>query len=165
MEYEILFQKIIKLLSKTNYVVLATANKDGIVTASKMCVVSDGTILYFQTDYGFEKARNIRENPNVAVVVDNIYFKGQATIIGKSADNAYFVEKMKERHYRTYENYTNLPNQILIKVELTECRIWGIWHSQDEKSGIVSSEEAIKVLNLKNKNLRKIKCDNLKGGY
>ena len=82
MEFEILLQKIIKLLSKTNYVVLATASKDGIVTASKMCVISNGTTLYFQTDSNFEKARNIIDNPNVAITIENIYFKGQATIVG-----------------------------------------------------------------------------------
>ena len=66
---------------------------------------------------------------------------------------------------RTYENYTNLPHQILIKVNLTECRIWGIWQNNDICDDSVVREESIKVLNLKNKQLTKIKCDNLKGGY
>lgn len=164
MEYELLLEKMVKLLSKTNYVVLATASKDGIVTASKMCVIAEGTTLYFQTDSKFEKARNIIENPNVAITIENIYFKGQATIIGHPSENQYFVEKMKERHYQTYENYTDLPNQILIKVSLTECRIWGIWQNNDIGDNVVK-EESIKVLNLKNRQLTKIKCDNLKGGY
>ena len=72
MEYDLLLEKIINLLSRVNYVVLATASKDGIVTASKMCVISDGTTLYFQTDYNFEKTRNIMENPNVAITIENI---------------------------------------------------------------------------------------------
>ena len=96
MEYELLLEKMVKLLSKTNYVVLATASKDGVVTASKMCVIADGTTLYFQTDSYFEKARNIMENPNVAITIENIYFKGQATIIGHPSENQFFVEKMKE---------------------------------------------------------------------
>lgn len=165
MQYELLLKKITKLLSKTNYVVLATASKDGVVTASKMCVIADGTILYFQTDSNFEKARNIMENPNVAITTQNIYFKGQATIIGHPSENQFFVEKMKERHYQTYENYTDLPNQILIEVILTECRIWGIWQNNEIGDDRVVKEESIKVLNLKNKQLTKIKCDNLKGGY
>ena len=57
MEYDLLLEKITNLLSRVNYVVLATASKDGVVTASKMCVISDGTALYFQTDSNFEKAR------------------------------------------------------------------------------------------------------------
>ena len=165
MEYDLLLQKIMKLLSKTNYVVLATASKDGIVTASKMCVISDGTTLYFQTDSNFEKARNIMENPNVAITIENIYFKGQAIITGHPSQNQFFVEKMKERHYQTYENYTNLHNQILIKVNLTECRIWGIWQNNDIGDDSVVREESIKILNLKNEQLTKIKCDNIKGGY
>ena len=165
MEYELLLEKVIKLLSKTNYVVLATASKEGVVTASKMCMIADGTTLYFQTDSNFEKARNIMENPNVAITLENIYFKGQATIIDHPSENKFFVEKMKEKHYQTYENYTDLPNQILIEVKLTECRIWGIWQNNGIGEGKVHREESIKVLNLKNKKLTKIKCDNLKGGY
>lgn len=165
MEFEILLQKIIKLLSKTNYVVLATASKDGIVTASKMCVISNGTTLYFQTDSNFEKARNIIDNPNVAITIENIYFKGQATIVGHPSKNHFFVEKMKQRHYQTYENYTHLPNQVLIEVKLTECRIWGIWQNENENDHNIVKEESIKILNLKKKQLTKIKCDNLKGGY
>lgn len=162
MEYDLLLEKITNLLSRVNYVVLATASKDGIVTASKMCVITDGTTLYFQTDSNFEKARNIMENPNVAVTTENVYFKGYADIIGHPSKNTFFVDQMKERHLQTYENYTNLPNQILIKVELTECRIWGIWNNINDCN---NKEESIKVLNLKNKQLTKIKCDNLKGGY
>ncbi len=165
MEYELLLEKIIKLLSKTNYVVLATASKDGVVTASKMCMIANVTTLYFQTDSNFEKARNIMENPNVAITIENIYFKGQATIIGHPSENKFFVEKMKEKHYQTYENYTDLPNQILIEVKLTECRIWGIWQNNGIGEDKIHREESIKVLNLKNKQLTKIKCDNLKGGY
>ena len=163
MEYDLLLEKITNLLSRVNYVVLATASKDGVVTASKMCVISDGTALYFQTDSNFEKARNIMENPNVAITIENIYFKGHASIIGHPSKNIYFVNQMKEKHFQTYENYTNLPNQILIKVKLTECRIWGIWNNINDCDN--NKEESIKVLNLKNKQLTKIKCDNLKGGY
>ena len=163
MEYDLLLEKITNLLSRVNYVVLATASKDGIVTASKMCVISDGTTLYFQTDYNFEKTRNIMENPNVAITIENIYFKGHANIIGHPSKNMHFVNQMKEKHFQTYENYTNLPNQVLIKVELTECRIWGIWNNINDCDN--NKEESIKVLNLKNKQLTKIKCDNLKGGY
>ncbi len=66
---------------------------------------------------------------------------------------------------KIYKNYTNLPNQILIKVNFTEYRIWEIWQNNDIGDGSVVREESIKVLNLKNKQLTKIKCDNLKGGY
>ena len=163
MEYNELLENIKNLLSKTDYVVLATASKDGIVSASQMCVVACDTTLFFQTDSSFEKARNIKENPNVAITINNVYFKGKASIIGYAKDNEYFVNKMKEKHYKTYENYTNLNDQILIKVELSECRIWGIWNNIDNYRS--EKEEAIKVLDFKNKQLTKIKCNNLKGGY
>jgi putative ubiquitin-RnfH superfamily antitoxin RatB of RatAB toxin-antitoxin module len=79
-----------------------------------------------------------------------------------------FINKMKQEHFETYENYTNLPNQILIEVELTECRIWGIYNSLsncESKIEESSREEIIKVLDLKKKTLRNITCDKLKDGF
>lgn len=158
MDYNYLIERIEKFLSLNKNAVLATANKDGVVTASMMCMVSLGSKVYFQTCKSFEKVKNIKENPNVAITVNHVYFKGKARIIGHPTSNPTFIELLKERHPSTYRDYTNLDNQVLIEVDLTECRIWGFWPStQDENK----KEEAIKVLNLTNKSVNSIKCDNL----
>lgn len=159
MEYQELINKILRLLENTKYVILATANKKGIVSASKMCIVNDGLKIYIQTDNRFEKIQNIKENENVAINIDTVYFKGIARIIGHPSENKMFVEKMKEKHFETYENYTNLPNQVLIKIELTECRMW--------KFEVINGkrEEIIKIVNLKDKSINNIICDKLKEGY
>ena len=159
MEYEELINKILRLLENTKYIILATANKKRIVSASKMCMVNDGLKIYVQTDITFEKIQNIKENENVAINIDAVYFKGIAKIIGHPSANRMFVEKMKEKHFETYENYTNLPNQVLIEIELTECRIW--------KFEVINGkrEEIIKIINLSNKSINNVICDKLKEGY
>jgi len=119
-------KNIEELLEKTKYVVLATSNKDGVVSASQMCLVNDGLKVYFQTDINFEKVKNIKDNPNVAINVGAFYFKGIANIKGHPTNNPVFIEKIKEKHPRTYKEYTNLKNEVLIEVELSECRIWGL---------------------------------------
>lgn len=159
MEYQELINKILRLLENTKYVILATANKKGIVSASKMCIVNNGLKIYIQTDNRFEKTQNIKENENVAINIEAVYFKGIAKILGHPNKNKMFVEKMKEKHIETYENYTNLPNQILIEIELTECRIWKFEFIDGKK------EEIIKIVNLKDKTINNIICDKLKEGY
>lgn len=158
MEYTYLFARIEKFLSLNKYAILATASKDGIVSASKMCMVFIDSKIYFQTCKTFEKVRNIEENPHVAITINNVYFKGQAKIIGSANSNSIFVKKIAEMHPEAYSNYTNLDNQVLIEIELTECRIWGYWPQEQNET---KKEEAIKVLNLTNKSINSIKCENL----
>lgn len=159
MEYEKLIKNILILLENTKYVVLATANKKGIVSASKMCIVNEGLTIYLQTDNRFEKVQNIKENKNVAINIDSVYFKGKAKKIGHPSENQIFVKKMKEKHIETYENYTNLPNQVLIEIQLTECRMWRFEMIDGTR------EEIIKIINLKNNTVENIICDKLKDGY
>lgn len=159
MEYEKLINNILILLENTKYVVLATANKKGIVSASKMCIVNEGLTIYLQTDNRFEKVQNIKENKNVAINIDSVYFKGKAKIIGHPGENQIFVKKMKVKHIETYENYTNLPNQVLIEIQLTECRMWRFEMIDGTR------EEIIKIINLKNNTVENIICDKLKEGY
>ncbi|MDR2901815.1 MAG: pyridoxamine 5'-phosphate oxidase family protein [Lactobacillales bacterium] len=156
MEYSEAIAKIEKLLEATKFAVLATANKQGVVSASQMCLINDGLSVYFQTDKTFEKIKNITENPNIALNLGAYYFKGTAKIIGHPTDFPAFIEKIKKKHLKTYENYTNLPNEVLIQVDLTECKIWGADASKD-----LHAQETIQVLDLKEKTSRVIVCDKI----
>jgi hypothetical protein len=49
---------------------------------------------------------------------------------------------------------TNLPNEVLIEVELSECKIWGVDKTED-----IHNEDIIQVLDLKNKTKRNIVCN------
>jgi general stress protein 26 len=155
-EYNDAITKIKKILDLTQFCVLATANRNGIVSACQMCIVNDGLTVYFQTDKSFEKIKNIKENPNVAINLGAFYFKGKSKIIGRPADFPLFVEKLKAKHHETYEHYTNLPNEVLIEVQLTECKIWGVDTKKD-----IHSQEIIQVINLQEKTIRSISCDKM----
>ena len=153
MSYDEAMEGMEKLFSATKFAVLATANGKGVVSASQMCLVHDGMTLYFQTDETFEKARNIRENPHVAVTMGAYCFKGMAEILGRPADFPAFIEKIKAKHRGTYDSFTNLPTEILIQVRLYECRIWGADAGKN-----IHSRETILVLDLKEKTSRVIAC-------
>lgn len=152
MEYEHFIEKILTVLEKTPYCVLATASADGVVSAAQMCLVNDGLTVYFQTDESFEKVKNIRENPNVAINVGAFYFKGKAGIVGHPTKNPTFTFNMQKKHPRSYMKYTGLKSEVLIEVKLTECKIWG-------SNG--SGQETITVIDLKKKGVKTIVCDTL----
>jgi general stress protein 26 len=143
------------LLKSSEYAVLSTASGSGVVSASTMCMVSDGLDVYFQTDKNYEKAKNIAENSNVAITLYTAYFKGRAEIIGRPSDNEKFIDILKKKNFRTYENYSLLPSQVLIKVKLSEGRIWKI----------ADGKEVVTVVNFADQTVRKILCKNSKGGY
>lgn len=148
--------KIKLILENTKFCVIATSNKEGVVSASQVCLVSDGLKIYVQTDKTFEKVQNITENPHVAINVGPIYFKGIAKIVGHPSSNPKFVELIKNKHLSTYNQYTNLANEVLIEIEPTECRIWNA--SNGSKN---DGQETIAVIDLKNMTQKEIVCDKM----
>ena len=125
MTYEMIAQKIDKAFEQVKNVTLATANKSGVVSARSMVLVNDGLKVYMQTDSKFDKIKDINENPNVAISFAGYSFKGKAKTIGHARKNEMFIAKLKEKHLKTYKSYTELPDTVLIEIELTSVRIWG----------------------------------------
>ena len=156
MNYEKSIENILNILRNAKFVVLATSNKNGIVSACQMCIVNDGLKVYFQTDSSFEKIQNIKENSNVAINIGKYYFKGIAKIVGHPSNNINFINKIKEKHPETYSRYTNLLSEVLIEVELTECKIWCIDNTQN-----IHNEDIIQVIDFNKRSIRKIICNKL----
>ncbi len=156
MDYKLIEQQILDALEKTRICVFASANKQGEVSTASMCLVNDGLKVYVQTDKNFEKTRNVEENSNVAISFGVYNFKGIAKIVGHPTSNPKFIEKIKQKHLNTYNSYTNLPNEVLIEVELTQCKIWGNDNSKD-----IDSQESILVVDIKNKKVETIICDKM----
>ena len=121
--YEEWENKIEKVLEHADVAFLATSGTDG-VHSRAMCLVNDGLKIYMQTDKTFRKVDEIRKNEKVAISFGSYNFDGKAKILGAPKDYKFFVEKFKAKHLKSYEQYTNLPNEVLIEIELTECRIW-----------------------------------------
>ena len=156
MDYIEAEKKILNVLEKTTFCTLATANKLGVVCATQMCLVNNGLKVYIQTDKTFEKVKNILENENVAINCGPYYFKGVAKIIGHPTENSMFVEKLKIKHLDTYKHYTNLPNEVLIEITLTEGKIWGIDNTKD-----IHNQETIFTVDFVNKTVSKLICDKM----
>ena len=121
-----------------------------------MCIVNKGLIVYFQTDKTFEKIRNIQENNNIAFNIGAYNFKGKAKIVGKPIQNDDFIELIKRKHFETYKSYTLLENEVLIKAEITECKIWGINSKLD-----IHEQETIEIIDFINKTKKVIICDKM----
>ena len=156
MEYLEVESKILNMFEKTLFCTLATANRVGVVSASQVCLINSGLTIFVQTDKTFEKVNNIKENPNVAINCGAYYFKGKAEILGHPSIYPDFIQKVKEKHLSTYNSYTNLPNEVLIKIELYEAKIWGGDNSKD-----IHNQETILVVDLINKKTNTIICDKM----
>ncbi len=156
MNYSQALEKIENILKITKFATLATANNKGEVSASQVCLTNKGLKVFVQTDKTFEKVKNIQENDNVALNLGAYYFKGKATIVGHPSVNLEFIELIKSKHLDTFNHYTNLPNEVLIEIELTEAKIWGIDNSKD-----IHNSETILVVDLKNKTTKEIICDKM----
>jgi len=155
LQYQDIENKIIDVLEKTPYCTLATANKKGEISTAQMCLINDGLTIYMQTDKSFEKVKNIKENNFVAINCGAYNFKGRAKIVGHPKENKMFIDRIKKKYPDTYKHYTNLEGEVLIKVKLVECKIWGI------NSNNSQSKEAILLINFENKTTKEILCDRM----
>ena len=63
---------------------------------------------------------------------------------------------IKQKHFQTYKSYTLLENEVLIKAEITECKIWGI----NPKLNI-HEQETIQILDFINNTKKVIICDKM----
>jgi len=61
---------------------LATASKDGKPQVTPVIYAMDGDKFVIVTDYGTKKLKNVRENPNVALVVDRFHPNVAVTVEG-----------------------------------------------------------------------------------
>lgn len=156
-EYNDYIDEIMKKLDTTLFGILATSNKEATISIAQMCIINNGLDVYFQTDKKFEKVSNILENNKVAINLGEYSFKGTAKILGHPTIEPIFIKKMKKKHPKTYESYTNLQDEVLIKVDLSECKIWHV-----DPSKPVKEQESIMIIDLINKRINTIICDKQK---
>ena len=90
--YDELMNEVINILEKEQNLVFATSAND-IVTARTMCFINNGTTVVFSTGEDSEKIRQVRKNPNVALVIGALTIEGTAELGGFPHKNADFIEK------------------------------------------------------------------------
>ena len=92
---------------------LATASKEGIPQVTPVMYALDGIGFVIAVDYGTKKLKNVKENPNVALVVDRL-----------RPTRAVTVEGTCEVHEKGVE-YLRLLDLLMTRFEFYRKNPWG----------------------------------------
>lgn len=103
--------------------VLSTA-ENNIVSSRMMSVIQINGKLYFQTDKTFRKYRQIAQNPNVSLCIDNIQIEGRCKEIGRPLENNEFLQKFQRCFPDSYKRYSLLENEVLFEMTPTYIERW-----------------------------------------
>ena len=103
--------------------VLSTSFND-VVTSRMMSIVCLNRKLYFQTDKLLRKYSYLKNNPNVALCIDNIQIEGQCREIGTPAENADFCNAYQEHFTSSFNSYSLLKNERLFVVTPSFIERW-----------------------------------------
>ncbi len=97
---------------------------DNIVTSRTMSIIQSHGKLYFQTDAALRKYHQLKNNPHVALCIDNIQIEGICMEIGSPAENADFCDAYKACFPSAFRRYTMLENERLFVVTPTFIESW-----------------------------------------
>jgi PPOX class probable F420-dependent enzyme len=92
---------------------LATASKDGRPQVTPVMYALDGICFVIAVDYGTKKLKNVKENPNVALVVDRLRPTRAVTVQGRC-----------EVH-ENGEEYRRLLNLLMTRFDFYRKNPWG----------------------------------------
>lgn len=117
--------EIIAILEREKHLVLATCS-DGRVTARTMSHVNAGLIVFFQTDKQFLKVEQMLKNTSVALCTGNLQIEGPAELNGHPSEhrNSEFCNLYKKKHPHSFEKYTGMKNEIVVKVKPSLFTLW-----------------------------------------
>ncbi len=117
MDFEIKKQEFFDRLGESCYMVLATCRDDYPMASMMTCLVFDGAI-WMQTDKKFPKYDQLVKNNRVALVKNATQVEGRAQLCGHPLDtgNEKFRELLKKHHPESYEMYSKVDTEVVIKV-------------------------------------------------
>lgn len=116
---------------------VATASAAGVPHVVPVCHVLDDGKLYFASETGARKIRNLRENPHLTVTVDlysddwsnlkGVMIQGRAAIIGKSPR----FRKVRRLLYAKYPQYPDMSaigerDSVIVEVTPQRAFSWGM---------------------------------------
>ena len=131
----------------THKTMVLSTSLDDKVTSRTMSIVLINGIFYFQTDRNFEKCRQIENNPNVALCIDNIQIEGICRELGKPVDNSEFIKEYKNCFPGSYKMYSLLDSEVLYEIKPTLIKKW-VYET---------SHPHIEMFDFKNNEYKKIK--------
>ena len=117
------YEAFLSDFGKARKMVLSTSENDIVSSRMMSVILIDGT-LYFQTDCTFRKYRQISNNRNVALCIDNIQIEGICEELGHPLDNADFCRQFEECFKGSFDAYTSLENERLFAVKPVFIERW-----------------------------------------
>lgn len=103
--------------------VVSTSLHNQVASRMLSVVLIDGKF-YFQTDRTFRKYQQMKENPNIALCIDNIQIEGQCEEVGHPTEHAAFCTAYQECFKSSFERYTSLANERLFVVTPVFIERW-----------------------------------------
>lgn len=124
-EFAVKLNEFFSNLGVAKKMVLATSKDDKVTARMMSCIIFDSSF-YFQTDKKFLKYEQICANPQVALCIDNIQVEGMSTIWGHPLDkcNAFFRTAFELNYKGSFDSYTTLTDEVLLKVNPTKITLW-----------------------------------------
>ena len=124
-DHDVLKEEVLRFLDEHKKLFLATSADDR-VTARAMSCVHAGLTIYFQTSNKSDKFAQLVKNPNVALCAANIAIEGVATIGKHTMDpeNEQFIELYKKHHLGSFNAYSRLESNVVIRVDPTRIVFW-----------------------------------------
>ena len=125
MSFETKKNEFFERLGETCYMVMATCHNDYPMASTMTCLVFDDAI-WMQTDKKFPKYDQLLNNPKVALVKNATQIEGTAKLCGHPLDkeNEKFARLMKKHHPESYEMYSTVDTEVVIKITPHKAIDW-----------------------------------------
>lgn len=120
LDYDRIREEKIRFLENHHAIVLATSYNDR-VTARTVTYASKGLEIYFMSWGHHKKCVQMRGNPKVALVKDNVNIEGLAEILGNPLDdkNKEYAEIYRSKLPRDFEGFAHQAGMVMVKVTPT----------------------------------------------
>lgn len=125
----------VELLNKLTVGRVATVSSKGELHVVPVCYVLDDGNIYFATDYGAKKVRNLKENRRISMIIDQyfedwsklkgILIQGEAELIERGPEFA----KIRDLLHKKYPQYMDMPIKeeecLIVKIKPSRVSRWG----------------------------------------
>jgi uncharacterized pyridoxamine 5'-phosphate oxidase family protein len=152
LNYQHELEKIYTHIGESKIMALATSGQNHPTVRLMSCIICQNKI-FFQTGTDLIKYKQICENNNVALCVDNIQIEGVANILGRTNDKQHseIMEVYKKHYKNSYETYSHNETEVLMEVVLKKIIKWDYEDGKPYRIFIdISDKQVKKEMYLKN---------------
>lgn len=132
LSYNDVKKEFVESLNHKENLVLSTCHNNKI-TSRMMCYVNEDLVIYLLTGKRTTKCRQINENENVALCIDNIQIEGKAKIVGNPTenDNININRVFRNKHPKYYERFAHFKVATYIEVKCEYLKQWKMENGKD----------------------------------